>query len=668
MNYKGYCFIVLVLFVQCSQFKSNDTLNAKAEKEGVTNAALLLEDWEALRNAGNFSGLGESVEKHLRAVRGAGRRVSLEAYYYMAQSYQAGPFEKGLIYCDSALSLNEHGSYFYEKCEALKGALLRKSGDYQKSIDYLVPLLSKVNNDSILSEMNWQLSISYRKKDLYDSALYYSQRAEKIADKIDNPKYQSFAIQSMANIYSVLGEYELALQKEKQLMSIAEKMGKKNFIISNTANLAVSYFDLDQKDSALYYYEKAQTLAIELNDLENQCLLYTSFANYQIDKGNYEEAEELMLKALTISEQSGRMDIVLRSYRYLCKAYLGASHYSDAIMYAKLGIALAKKMGTSSESGPFYELLSDIFRRNGDYQSALKYSEEHRLVMDSVLNISKLETIKELEIKYETEKKQKEITSLIQASAIQDLKLQQKNLIIAIVLVLVLVLVLVYRQHILNEKSKTLVMEQKLLRSQLNPHFIFNALGAIQHFIYQKRDPIETGDYLGKFSQLTRLILNHTQKNLISLEEEIQFLDSYLTLQKLRFDEPFEYDINADQHLEIEDVMIPPMFTQPFIENSIEHGILHKQEKGIIEISFKEQNGLLEIVLRDNGVGREKAAFAKRNQKHRSMATEITLGRLKHLQKEFRKKTNLKIEDLTDGENKVVGTQVIFNLPLIYQD
>ncbi|MEQ8364942.1 MAG: histidine kinase [Cyclobacteriaceae bacterium] len=668
MNCKGYCFIVLLLFTQCSQLKPNDVPQTTAKNEGATNTAELLEEWEVLRNAGNFSGLGESVERHLRAVREAGTVISLEAYYYMAQSYQAGPFDKGLAYCDSALSLNAYDSYFYEKCVALKGALLRKSGDYQKSIDYLVPLLSKVANDSVLSEMNWQLSISYRKKDLYDSALYYSQRAERIADKIDNPKYQSFAVQSMANIYSALGEYELALEKEKQLMSIAERMGKKNLIISNTANLAVSYFDLDQKDSALYYYEKAQSLAIELNDLENQCLLYTNFANYQIDKGNYKEAEALMLKALIISEQSGRMDIVLRSYRYLCKAYLGAGHYGDAIKYAKLGITLAKKMETSSEVGPFYELLSDIFKKSGDYQSALKYSEEYRLVMDSVLNISKLETIKELEIKYETEKKQKEIASLIQASAIQDLKLQQKNLIIAIVLVLVLVLVLVYRQHILNEKSKTLEMEQKLLRSQLNPHFIFNALGAIQHFIYQKRDPIETGDYLGKFSQLTRLILSHTQKNLISLEEEIQFLDSYLALQKLRFDEPFDYHINVDQHLEIEEVMIPPMFTQPFIENSIEHGILHKQEKGIIEISFKEQNGLLEIVLSDNGVGREKAAFVKRNQKHRSMATEITLDRLKNLQKEFRKQTNLKIEDLTDSENRVVGTEVVFNLPLIYQD
>jgi sensor histidine kinase YesM len=313
-------------------------------------------------------------------------------------------------------------------------------------------------------------------------------------------------------------------------------------------------------------------------------------------------------------------------------------------------------------------LLSDIYRKKGDYVSALKYSEEYRLVMDSVLNISKVETIKELEVKYETEKKKKEIASLKQASAIQDLKLQQKNLIIAIVIVLVLVLILIYRQHILNEKSKTVAMEQKLLRSQLNPHFIFNALGAIQHFIYQKRDPIETGDYLGKFSQLTRLILNHTQKNLISLHEEIQFLERYLALQKLRFDEPFEYHINVDHQLEIEEVMIPPMFTQPFVENSIEHGILHKQEKGVIEISFKEEKGLLEIVLCDNGVGREKAAFAKRNQKHRSMATEITLDRLKKLQKEFRKKTSMTIEDRVDHENKVIGTQVVFFLPLIYQD
>jgi tetratricopeptide (TPR) repeat protein len=352
MKYTGYYFAVLLLFAQCTQV-TNDTSQAISAQEKVTNVTFLLEEWESLRNHGNFNELREAVEKHLFAVRAADKTVSLQAYYYMAQSYQAGPFDKGLAYCDSALSVTKHDQYFYEKCEALKGALLRKRGDYQESIDYLVPLLSNVANDSIASEMNWQVSISYRKKDRYDSALYYSQRAEQIADKISNPKYQSFAIQSMANIYSALGEYDLALEKERQLMTIAEKMGKKNLIISNTANLATSYFDLDRLDSALFYYKKAQALAVEINDLENQSLLYTNFANYQIEKGNYTDAEKLMLKALSISKQSGRKDIVLRSYRYLGKANIGAGSYDDAIRYAKLGIELAKEMETSSEVGPF---------------------------------------------------------------------------------------------------------------------------------------------------------------------------------------------------------------------------------------------------------------------------------------------------------------------------
>lgn len=658
--------IVLVFFVQCTRTKTDDSQEISSDNS--TKLVLQQKEWESLRAASEYKVLREGVEEHLTSLHKSGKPVPLYVYYYMAQSYQFGPFNIGLAYCDSALSAETKSTYLYQKCEALKGALLRKDGQYQKSIEFMRPLLASVINDSIQSEINWQLSISYRKLDLYDSALYHSQSAERVANKIKNQKYQYYAIQSMANIYSSLGEFDRALQTEKKLMSIARQMGKKNLIISNTTNLAVSYFDLDQKDSALYYYAKAQALATEVNDLENQSLLFTIYANYLIEKGSFSEAERLMLKALTLSQQSGRKDIVVRSYFYLCKANLGNEDYEQAIEYAKAGISLAKEIGASSELGPFYELLSNVFEKRGDYKNAFAYSEEYREVMDSVLNVSKIKTIKDLEIRYETEKKQKEIESLVQKAAIQELKLQQRNLMIGFAVILVLVLILINRQRVVNEKRKTVEMKQQLLRSQLNPHFIFNALGAIQHFIYQNHNPVETGDYLGKFSQLTRLILNHTQKSLITLEEEIQFLDSYLVLQKLRFDEPFEYQISTDNDLEIEDVLVPPMFIQPFIENSIEHGILYKQEKGVIEISFLKRAGLLEIVLKDNGIGRERASFMQRNQKHRSLATQITLDRIKILQKGFRKRANLQIEDIVDRQEKVIGTQVTVSLPLIYQN
>lgn len=214
------------------------------------------------------------------------------------------------------------------------------------------------------------------------------------------------------------------------------------------------------------------------------------------------------------------------------------------------------------------------------------------------------------------------------------------------------------RKMLKIEKQK-FDLEQKTLQLQMNPHFIFNSLNSIQSFILN-HDTKMAVTYLGKFSQLMRLILNNSGKKYIPFQEEIMAIKHYVELEKLRFDNKFMYNINVDKNIDAEFIEIPPMVIQPFIENAIIHGILHKKDKGNVEIDFKLIDDKLACTVVDDGVGREKAEELKQkagiSRKSRGMG--ITRERLEMLNKDISEGYSVKIIDLVDSSGKPTGTRV----------
>ncbi len=196
------------------------------------------------------------------------------------------------------------------------------------------------------------------------------------------------------------------------------------------------------------------------------------------------------------------------------------------------------------------------------------------------------------------------------------------------------------------------------LKLQMNPHFIFNAMGAIQHYIVTNESQ-NASVYLAKFSKLMRAVLENSRQEYISLEEEIEMLENYLILQNLRYDGNFEYQVNIDDQLDPEMIAIPPMFAQPFIENAIEHGIAHLRENGLITIDFSLAQTVIVLRITDNGKGIEESLRAKSppNQSHRSLATVITKERIALYQQSLKKNITFKVKHLEKG------TQVVFHLP-----
>ena len=207
----------------------------------------------------------------------------------------------------------------------------------------------------------------------------------------------------------------------------------------------------------------------------------------------------------------------------------------------------------------------------------------------------------------------------------------------------------------------------KAIKSQMNPHFFYNALNTIQSFILTN-DKKQAVSYLSKFSTLTRTILEMSEKENITLSEEIKTLGLYLDIEKARFDEDFSYEINIGYGIDIENIKIPSMLLQPYVENAVKHGLLHKKGEKRLTIDFERIFDSLKITIDDNGIGRQKSAELKaiKNKDHLSFATEAMQNRIELLNQYKQQNIAINFEDKLNKNGQSSGTKVIIEIPITY--
>ncbi|RYY54330.1 MAG: GAF domain-containing protein [Chitinophagaceae bacterium] len=227
-------------------------------------------------------------------------------------------------------------------------------------------------------------------------------------------------------------------------------------------------------------------------------------------------------------------------------------------------------------------------------------------------------------------------------------------------------------QHLRKQKAELADINQQLaevqlaaLRSQMNPHFIFNALNSIKKFVIAN-EPVNAEKYLGKFSRLIRSILDNSQASLVRLDKELQLLGLYLELEQLRFGERLTYAIETDESLEGSLVMIPSMIVQPFVENAMLHGIMHREHGGHVSVRFAKRSGWMEVTIEDNGIGRKRSMEYKpaNEEPHRSIGIEVAEKRLAALKTHPDTPSGIRILDLTDQGGEALGTRVIISIPI----
>ena len=217
-------------------------------------------------------------------------------------------------------------------------------------------------------------------------------------------------------------------------------------------------------------------------------------------------------------------------------------------------------------------------------------------------------------------------------------------------------------------KQQATDLEMQALRAQMNPHFIFNSLNSINRFILQN-NRAQASEYLTKFSKLVRMILQNSQASLISLESELEALQLYLEMEALRFNYHFNYKISFPKDLDTEILKVPPLIIQPYVENAIWHGLMHKEEKGQLDIEISRENDYLFFKITDDGIGRKKAAelTSKSATKHKSMGLRITAERIAMMHSSNGNESLVAINDLINADGSAAGTEIIIKMPVLYE-
>ena len=314
--------------------------------------------------------------------------------------------------------------------------------------------------------------------------------------------------------------------------------------------------------------------------------------------------------------------------------------------------------------------LSELYKKKGDFKNAL----ERYLIADKINhNITGQQNknyISSLRIKYETEKLNNENKQYEQQLEIQELQIKEnrRNSIVALLgfLLVAGVFLIVGRQRRLKNEKKIVTLEQDMLRSQMNPHFIFNSLNSIKLYIInnEKENAVY---YLNKFSKLIRKILMASKEKEITLAEELDTMKLYLNIENIRFSNEIDYRTSIDKDVDLEAIKVPSLILQPFLENALWHGLSSKKSDKKIRIDVtKENENIILISITDNGIGRKEAERIKRNKslKRKSLGLAITNERLSNFYKEYNREYKVEILDLYDSNEMAKGTKVLIMIPI----
>ena len=543
----------------------------------------------------------------------------------------------------------------------------KKNLETLKSIQF--PELSSIYKQSLLWTY-WNMCEIFSAAGDYEEALKYIQKTGEV-DKADNPSSWGWDL-DISTIHAELGRYDSALLYWNRYRN------QPNWDIPNAVwgpgkKLAYNYL------ARIYTMDKQYEKAIAI--LKDNIVYFDSLL--QFTTGNNQNAGNYGKMAASI---------------LLSRIYDTLKNYEASLQFAKEGFYHAQLKNRRPEMMQACQLLSKAYHRLNNNDSAYKYLEKYVTLRDSIQSKQFLLRIYNSKKEAEDVKKESRIGFLNRDNQIKQQQLKQeatfRNFLVAVFIAIVFAGLYIFRNIILKRRNEKLKQEQQeqewklkelenenkhmelqkqsaelemqALRAQMNPHFIFNSLSSINHFIL-KNESKTASNYLTRFSRLIRMVLINSQKSLITLYDELEMLRIYLDMERLRFKNSFDYVISFTNQIDAETVSVPPLILQPFCENAIWHGLMHKEGSGHLSIDLSLENNILECVLTDDGIGREKSLQLKSKSvekghlpdgQGKSMGLGITAQRLALTNKNKNVKTFYVIEDVIDENKIVAGTKV----------
>ncbi len=487
--------------------------------------------------------------------------------------------------------------------------------------------------------------------------------------------------EGLGNVNLLTKNYKASIDFYKEGLKVAELNKISAKITDLNSKIGEAYSASGNSEAAKDYFNKSLKLANTENK-KRAAEEKVKVADFQHAISNYSGEIQLRKEALkdiekvdkvkeTVSDNENALTPQKQNYK-IGSAYALQGDYVNAIPYLEKSIAEADKKEDLIVQKDATRRLSDVYRDAGDYKKALNVYQEYVDLVDKVYVKKEQEISQAARFSKELIAKQNRIVSLESDRKLSESKYQltteqtkrQQLIIYSLIGGVLLLLFTAYFmfKYIKQQRLANNLLALKTLRSQMNPHFIFNALNSVNSFI-ASNDERTANKYLSDFSLLMRAVLENSEEDFIPLGKEIELLELYTKLEHFRFQDKFDYAIHIDENITIEDFVIPPMLLQPYIENAVWHGLRYKKAKGHLSISIAQtKNNEITIMIADDGIGREqsKALKTENQQKQNSKGMGNIKKRVSILNAMYKDKIEVFIDDFQDEED--TGTKVVVTL------
>lgn len=593
------------------------------------------------------------------------QRINLSVYF---EKYGGdGPLKNLAEYC-------RQKEFFAQEiaCINVLGVMYRQVGMPSESErSHLQALdLSKLHGDTMNMMMSLNnLGVNARRIDDLKKASDYHIEVLNLSGKFSNKsatvkKSTCIALNSIGNINIALKQYDKAIEVFKQSNAIELTMNSAIGQAINHANIGEAYELSGRLDSARQHYTESLKFNLEAKSDLGIALCNNNLGMICLKEEKFDEAVAYFEKAIQLMHLTGDKYHLIISLQSASKAQFAKKAYNKASFFLDEAIEIAQTINARVLLKDGYGLLAKIREATGNYKEALRYADLSHQYSDSIYSEENQRHLIDIQTRYETQQKEQQIVLLNRDNELKNASLKYQRLVIWSGSLLFMIIagfswffIRLRRKRLQVHQAE---LEQKLLRSQMNPHFIFNSLGAIQSFM-MKNDGRKAAFYLSSFSSLMRSILKNSREEWITLQEEKQTLENYLNLHQLRLGDKLNYVVMVSEQLEADEIVLPPMLIQPFVENAIIHGIEKIELDGLITIKFEKEDDNLKITVEDNGPG---IANCDTQTNHISYALQIFKERVANLKRNFGLDIFYSITDksLIDKQNS--GTLVIVKLKL----
>lgn len=712
---KGCLFLLIILISFKSELKSQNTPNQYLDSliselkntkvdTAIINLKFLIsdvyrrDDWEKC-----YQYLDEAFEsvKKIKYLKGFG-----DYYFLKGKNYGTlGDMQNAITYFDSSIYYyrkvnvvaNKLNAYVYKGLcylsiqnnlrafETYHQGLMQVDGNLYPEI-YLNLLEGKGNTFNQMGflekavEVYWEIiefAERIGRKDLvmlqkanvgqtlggmgqYSAGLKLLMESLTYFEEIENNRQVLGILSNIGFIHGNLGNGKETIQAYQRALNLVTNEMEFYAFVELKKNTGMAFLQFGQRDSAILEVSTLIKDYRKMGDSVGVAKIYHIIGDFYKEDKIYQKAIEQYQMATNILGNNQSKEFESHLLLSLGEAYFQKDEIQNAFRIFQKAEILASESTQIPTLGKIYDYLYQIYIQKNDYKKALQYYKLKNEIVDSLDFANQKSQIDSLLFAHQVASKDFEIDQLQLDKQLNDLALQKKQLetkmVISIALLFlfigILLVIFLFQKRKNKHQKRELELNLRVLRSQMNPHFIFNALSSIHSFILSKNVK-DSGEYLLKYAKLMRLFLTNSRNDFSDLSSEIEILNHYCELEAARLNDSFDFDIVYDKTIDIENILIPSLLIQPFVENSIWHGVSHlKDKKGKLNIEFQFLDNNVKIIIKDNGVGRNFSQTLKTQDvyhKQNSLGIEIVRERIDFLSKKHFIKSSLEFIDEDEG-------------------